>query len=155
MRVTRKESRMSEIMINGMVRRLTDKDLPSINDLLIEQRISPLHISRLPEEWLLYGAFEEDKLIALCGLFCSRRFPHRDYPSGYVAELGALYTSPAYRNRGIMTDLIREALKRIPEDRPGLDALTADSNEMSTRLLRRAGFKDAVSGETRLWLSYS
>ena len=62
---------MSEIMINGMVRRLTDKDLPSINDLLIEQRISPLHISRLPEEWLLYGAFEEDKLIALCGLFCS------------------------------------------------------------------------------------
>lgn len=155
MRVTRKESRMSEIMINGMVRRLTDKDLPSINDLLIEQRISPLHISRLPEEWLLYGAFEEDKLIALCGLFCSRRFPHRDYPNGYVAELGALYTSPAYRNRGIMTDLIREALKRIPEDRPGLDALTADSNEMSARLLRKAGFKDAVSGETRLWLSYS
>ena len=155
MRVTRKESRMSEIMINGMLRRLTDMDLPSINDLLIEQRISPLHISHLPEEWLLHGALEEDKLIALCGLFCSRRFPHRDYPSGYVAELGALYTSPAYRNRGIMTALIREALKRIPEDRPGLDALTADSDEMSTRLLRKAGFKDPVSGETRLWLSYS
>ena len=142
-------------MISGTVRRLRDKDLPSINDLLIEQNISPLHISRLPDEWLLYGTFEEDRLIALCGLFCSRRFPHRDYPSGYVAELGALYTSPAYRNRGIMTDLIREALKRIPEDRPGLDALTADSNEMSTRLLRKAGFKDAVFGETRLWLSYS
>ena len=146
---------MPEIMISGTVRRLTDTDLPFINDLLIEQRISPLNISRLPEEWLLYGSFEEDSLIALCGLFCSRRFPHRDYPSGYVAELGALYTSPAYRNRGIMTALIREALKRIPEDRPGLDALTADSDEMSTRLLRKAGFKDAVSGETRLWLSYS
>ena len=146
---------MSEMMISRTVRRLTDTDLPSINDLLIEQRISPLPFSCLPEEWLLYGAFEEDQLIALCGLFCSRRFPHRDYPNGYVAELGALYTSPAHRNRGIMTALIREALKRIPEDRPGLDALTADSNEMSTELLRRAGFKDTVSGETRLWLSYS
>ena len=146
---------MSEKMISEMVMRLTDTHLSSINDLLTEQRISPLPFSRLPEEWLLYGAFEKDRLIALCGLFCSRRFPHRDYPNGYVAELGALYTSPAYRNRGIMTALIREALKRIPEDRPGLDALTADSNEMSTELLRRAGFKDAVSGETRLWLSYA
>ena len=37
-------------MISGTVRRLRDKDLPSINDLLIEQRISPLHISHMPEE---------------------------------------------------------------------------------------------------------
>lgn len=134
-------------------RRLPDTDLPSINDLLTEQEIPHLRIARLPEEWLLYGAFEGDRLIALCALFCYRRFPHRDYPNGYVAELGALYTSPSHRNRGIMSALLRETLDRIPEDRPELDALTADSNALSTKLLRRAGFNDAVAGETCLWFS--
>ena len=133
-------------------RRLTNTDLPSINGLLKEQEIPPLR-SRLPEEWLLYGAFEEDRLIALCALFCYRRFPHRDYPNGYVAELGALYTSPSHRNRGIMSALLREVLDRIPEDRPELDVLTADSNVLSTKLLRKAGFMDAVAGETSLWFS--
>ena len=134
-----------------IMRRLTKDDKHYIDELQKSRGFNgvPDYFYSSTCEWVMYGAFCDDKLVSMVALFPYRRLPHKDYPHGYIAELGSMYTMPEYQYRGIATNLLRKMLSNIKNDLPLLDAIVADSTEDAYDIYEHFGFKNST--EYRQW----
>lgn len=125
------------------IRKLTEKDITSINKLQTElgyKEISKIH------GWM-YGAFQKKELVGIVGVFPYRRLPHKDYPNGYIAEIGALYVKDSFRRMGIATKLLQFAMEKTANK--GLDAYVIDCTKDSYRIFKSLGFEEST--EYRMW----
>jgi len=135
---------------NILIRRLTVNDLQHINHIQSMRGFNYVHASFIQSNmWVLYGAFINTKLVAICGFFKYYRIPHSDYPNGCVVELGGAYTLPEYRNRGIMSKLVDEMFDHFKEDIENCDAIVADASDLAYPLYKKKGCID--SDEHRIW----
>lgn len=125
------------------LRKLTKKDIPTINKLQVE--LGHKEISKIPG-WM-YGAFYKEDLVGMVGVFPYRRLPHKDYPNGYIAEIGALYVKPPFRRMGIATKLLQLAIEKTAYR--GLDAYVIDCTKDSYGIFKSLGFEEST--EYRMW----
>lgn len=137
---------------NILIKKLSYKDAYDINKLQ-ERRgyatIKPDFLLGNDCDWVVYGAYNGDNIVAMCCFFKYRRIPHEDYPNGYVAEIGGAYVLPEYRNRGIMSKLIETMLQNTKEDLFLCDAIVADATDAAYSIYKKMGFVDSV--EHRIW----
>lgn len=134
-----------------IIRKLTKDDKKLIDDFQIERGFSPLSNFFYSNEceWVIYAAIDNDKIISIAALFPYRRFPSDDYPYGYIAELGSLYTIKEYRNKGIATFLLEEIFKNLNNELPLLDAVVVDSTDEAFGIYEKFGFEKST--ENRQW----
>lgn len=128
-----------------LIRQLTNDDLELINQILLEQGLTS--IPYVKNSWILYGCIANDKLVSIAGLFIYDRFPHADYPTGHVAEIGGVYTSPKYRRRGIMKALLKELIDQAE----GIDCIVSDTKPEAVGIFAELDFI-MVDNEFRMWL---
>ena len=78
------------------IRRLNALDIPELNRIQKEQGYKIIYSLY---HYIGYGAFDKDRLVTTAFLFPYNIMPNIDYPNGYIAELGAVYTTPKYRRQ--------------------------------------------------------
>lgn len=123
------------------------KDVEDINKI---QRIRNYReLTEVKDSWIIFGAYLDGEIVAVCGLFIYDRIPHEDYVTGTVAELGAAYTLEEYRGRGIMKILISELIHFARYDCPGLCAVTADASDAVAHIAASLSCLDG--DENRIW----
>lgn len=133
------------------IRRLNALDIPEINRIQKERGYEVIYSLY---HYVGYGAFDDDKLVATAFLFPYNRVPHVDYPNGYVAELGAIYTDPNYRKQGIATRLLEEILKNASDDLPGVSAIVADALDGFYPIAKKQNCLDETESH-RIWWKIS
>lgn len=133
------------------IRILQENDIKALNKLQAERGYNEIgdYFNSSECRWVIFGAFDNDELVSVVGLFPYKRMPHADYPSGSIAELGGLYTKPEYRRLGIGTKLVSSILEYAKKEML-LDAIVADSTENGYNITNKFGFEDST--EHRQWL---
>ena len=103
-------------------------------------------IDKIEDNWKIF--YEEDNSHAkgFVFLYQYKRLPYNpEYETGLVAELGT-FTFPEYRNQGVCTRLIQQAIQYAKENK--ID-IVADCNNNSYPILIELGFKDSL--DHRVW----
>lgn len=68
--------------------------------------------------------------------------PNIDYPNGYIAELGAVYTTPKYRRQGIAIKLLDNILINVNNDLPGISAIVVDVSYEFYRIAQKQNYSN-------------
>lgn len=131
------------------IKRLTNNDIIDINRIQECRGFAKIKNDIIPNNWVVYGAYEGDNIIGICFLFEYRRIPHSDYPSGYIAEIGGAYTMPEHRHKGIMTELVKTIMENRKNDIPICDAIVADATDEAVSIYKKFGFEQST--EHRVW----
>lgn len=125
------------------IRLLDENDLDAINNL--QKNLGYREINKIPG--CIFGYFSDGNLVGIIGIFPYERLPHKDYPNGKLAEIGALYVNDKYRNQGIATKLLQSAMDYSKKLK--LDACVIDCTDMSYDIFKTAGFENST--EHRMW----
>ena len=107
-------------------------------------------IDKIEDNWKIF--YEEDKNQAkgFCFLYQYKRLPYNpEYNTGLVAELG-VFTFPEYRNQGVCTRLVQQAIQYAKENKVDI---VADCNNSSYPILIKLMFKDSL--DHRVWIHCS
>lgn len=87
---------------------------------------------------LAYLIYDETSLVGTGGISFYRVMPTYHNPTGENAYIMNMYTSPAYRNRGIATHLLQQL---VSDARAlGISRITLDATPMGRPLYERFGF---------------
>lgn len=87
---------------------------------------------------LAYLVYDETSLVGTGGISFYRVMPTYHNPTGENAYIMNMYTSPAYRNRGIATHLLQQL---VSDARAlGISRITLDATPMGRPLYERFGF---------------
>lgn len=90
------------------------------------------------ESHLAYLVYDETSLVGTGGISFYRVMPTYHNPTGENAYIMNMYTSPAYRNRGIATHLLQQL---VSDARAlGISRITLDATPMGRPLYERFGF---------------
>lgn len=97
---------------------------------------------------VLFGAYDENKLIAMCQIFTQREIEDEYYDilnisrTKNIGELGGFLVLPEYRNKGIMTNLSKLSCEYLHN--MNLDYVISTihpENNPSNRIIQKQGFK--------------
>ena len=131
------------------IRKLIGDDIAYVAEMQKMQGLKSPEFDSIPDDWSVYAAFDEEKIVSICYLFRYKRIPHADYPTGTVAELGGAYTLPEYRGKGIMSAIVKELIGNCEKDLGKVDALIADSTDDAYGIYIKNGAHDST--EHRIW----
>ena len=107
-------------------------------------------IDKIEDNWKIF--YEEDNGHAkgFVFLYQYKRLPYNpEYNTGLVAELG-VFTFPEYRNQGVCTRLVQQAIQYAKENKVDI---VADCNNSSYPILINLMFKDSL--DHRVWIHCS
>lgn len=90
--------------------------------------------------YISWVAVDEEKIVATSGLCFYQLPPSFGNPSGKIAYLTSMYTIPAYRKRGLATNLIRKIIEISKELEYAIIRLHA--SETAKPLYVKFGFRD-------------
>ena len=136
-------------MMDITIRKLTKRHKDQINEIQKQRGFVEIDDSFFESQKVLYGAFHDDRLVSMAALYLYHRLPCSDYPHGFIAELGSVYTIPEYRFHGIATMIITVILDSVKKDWLLLDAIVVDSTDDACNMYEKLGFK--YSTEHRQW----
>lgn len=97
---------------------------------------------------ILFGAYDENKLVAMCQIFTQREIEDEYYDilniprSKNIGELGGFLVLPEYRNKGIMTNLSKLSCEYLPN--MNLDYLISTihpENNPSNKIIQKLDFQ--------------
>ena len=107
-------------------------------------------IDKIEDNWKIFYEIDKDQIKGFCFLYQYKRLPYNpEYNTGLVAELG-VFTFPEYRNQGVCTRLVQQAIQYAKENK--ID-IVADCNNNSYPILISLGFKDSL--DHRVWIHCS
>ncbi len=86
--------------------------------------------------WL---AFDGDRIVGTSGMSFAEKPPYFTCLSGKVGILSSMYTDPAYRRRGIATQLLDRVVKEAKDYGCGTIYITA--SDMGVKLYEAYGFR--------------
>lgn len=90
--------------------------------------------------YISYIAVDEEKIVATSGLCFYQLPPSFGNPSGKIAYLTSMYTIPAYRKRGLATNLIQKIIEISKE--LGYAIIRLHVSETAKPLYAKLGFRD-------------
>lgn len=138
------------------IRRLKKEDIPELLNLRIEQQKEyheclneeEKHIieytrdyinENLDKDLFMFGVFEKNEMVAICGYNVWNGFPSLTNHSGKIAYLCSAYTKQEYRGQGIMQELLDKSINTIKEN--GITRIKLNSSkENAIRIYSRLGF---------------
>ncbi len=85
----------------------------------------------------LYGAFEKEHLVGICGNISEKRLK-----TAHISEISHVYVMPQYTNRGICTELTRLTMEKVFENK-GIEQIVlgvVGSNTSAIGIYEKAGF---------------
>lgn len=147
------------------IKQLMKEDIPELLNLRIEQQKEyheclneeEKHIieytknyieENLDKDLFMFGAFEQNEIVAICGYNIWNGFPSMTNHSGKIAYLCSAYTKKEYRGKGIMKDLLNNSIEKIKKQ--GISRVKLNtSKENAVRIYSRLGF---VKDETAMVL---
>ncbi len=147
------------------IKQLMKEDIPELLNLRIEQQKEyheclneeENHIieytknyieENLDKDLFMFGAFEQNEIVAICGYNIWNGFPSMTNHSGKIAYLCSAYTKQEYRGKGIMKDLLNNSIEKIKKQ--GISRVKLNtSKENAVRIYSRLGF---VKDETAMVL---
>ena len=107
-------------------------------------------IDKIEDNWKIFYEIDKDQVKGFCFLYQYKRLPYNpEYNTGLVAELG-VFTFPEYRNQGVCTRLVQQAIQYAKENKVDI---VADCNNNSYPILISLGFKDSL--DHRVWIHCS
>ena len=137
--------------MNVTVNYLMKCHVNAINEILRDQGVKEIKSFEYNEgNWALFGAFVDQKLVGIVGLYLYNRLPCKDYPNGLVAEIGSLYVKHEYRKNGIATKLVEKAVNFAKVSSLYIDAIVCDSTDIGSEIANKFGFIEST--EYRQWL---
>lgn len=90
------------------------------------------------DSFIIFFAYEEDKVIGCGGVSFYEVMSTFDYPNGRAAYIMNMYTEQNYRKKGIATKildcLVNECLQR------GIDRITLEASDMGLSVYEKYGF---------------
>lgn len=147
------------------IRQLTKEDIPELLNLRIEQQKEyheclneeEKHIIEYTKSYIeenfnkdlfMYGAFEKNEIVAICGYNVWYGFPSLTNHSGKIAHLCSAYTKQTHRGKGIMKELLNKCIYEI--EKSGITRIRLNSSkENAIRIYSKLGF---VKDETAMLL---
>ena len=147
------------------IKQLMKEDIPELLNLRIEQQKEyheclneeENHIieytknyieENLDKDLFMFGAFEQNEIVAICGYNIWNGFPSMTNHSGKIAYLCSAYTKQEYRGKGIMKELLNNSIEKIKKQ--GISRVKLNtSKENAVRIYSRLGF---VKDETAMVL---
>lgn len=147
------------------IKKLTKEYIPELLNLRIEQQKEyheclndeEKHIIEYTKNYLeenlnkdlfMFGAFEQNEIVAICGYNIWNGFPSMTNHSGKIAYLCSAYTKQEYRGKGIMKDVLNNSIEKIKKQ--GISRVKLNtSKENAVRIYSRIGF---VKDETAMVL---
>ena len=147
------------------IKQLMKEDIPELLNLRIEQQKEyheclneeENHIieytknyieENLDKDLFMFGAFEQNEIVAICGYNIWNGFPSMTNHSGKIAYLCSAYTKQEYRGKGIMKDLLNNSIEKIKKQ--GISRVKLNtSKENAVRIYSKLGF---VKDETAMVL---
>ena len=136
--------------MNVTINYLTKCHINAINEILRDQGVKEIKSFEYNGNWALFGAFVDRELVGIVGLYLYSRLPHKDYPNGWVAEIGSLYVKHEYRKNGIATKLVEKAVNFAKVSSLYIDAIVCDSTDIGSEITSKFGFIEST--EHRQWL---
>ena len=147
------------------IKQLTKEDIPELLNLRIEQQkeyheclndeekyiieYTKNYIEEnLNKDLFMFGVFEQNEIVAICGYNIWNGFPSMTNHSGKIAYLCSAYTRKGYRGQGIMKKLLDKSINAIKEEGITRIKLTS-SKENAIRIYSRLGF---IKDETAMIL---
>ncbi len=106
----------------------------------LETATKTYYLHHLQKDFVSWGAFDDNQLIALCSLCLIQRLPYQENLSGREGYLLNVYTCPAYRRQGIAGRLIGEVIKYAEDSH--ICRLWLNSSEAGKRLYTQLGFEE-------------
>ena len=87
----------------------------------------------------MFGCFDGEKLVAVCGYGIVRYFPTELNPSGIEGYITTVFTLEEYRNQGIMSKLFRFCMNFARDENVKHFRLLA-SNPVAINIYEKQGF---------------
>jgi ribosomal protein S18 acetylase RimI-like enzyme len=120
--------------VEGEAKRLTGRDISSINRLYAAESGSSAYHARHIDEGVYYGVSLDSRLVSIAGT-------HVVSASEGVAVVGNVFTHPMYRGQGLAT-IATSAVTAELTDRCGLVVLTVESeNHPAVAIYHRLGYE--------------
>ena len=147
------------------IKQLMKEDIPELLNLRIEQQkeyheclndeekyiieYTKNYIEEnLNKDLFMFGAFEQNEIVAICGYNIWNGFPSMTNHSGKIAYLCSAYTKQKFRGKGIMKDLLNNIIEKIKKQ--GISRVKLNtSKENAVRIYSSLGF---VKDETAMIL---
>lgn len=147
------------------IKQLMKEDIPELLNLRIEQQkeyheclndeekyiieYTKNYIEEnLNKDLFMFGVFEQNEIVAICGYNIWNGFPSMTNHSGKIAYLCSAYTRKGYRGQGIMKKLLDKSINAIKEE--GITRIKLNSSkENAIRIYSRHGF---IKDETAMIL---
>ena len=148
-----------------IIKQLMKEDIPELLNLRIEQQKEyheclndeEKHIieytknyieENLDKDLFMFGAFEQNEIVAICGYNIWNGFPSMTNHSGKIAYFCSAYTKKEYRGQGIIKELLNKSLEECKNH--GIKRIKLNSSkENAVRIYSRLGF---VKDETAMIL---
>ena len=118
------------------------RDLARENQAYLEQQLG--------SGCLVAAAFDGDTAVSCVYLTVICKAANRRFPNGRYGEIYGVYTLPAYRRRGLATDLMRLVMQAAPELR--LSFLELEASADGFPVYRKLGFQESPSEYRRMLL---
>jgi ribosomal protein S18 acetylase RimI-like enzyme len=85
----------------------------------------------------LYGAFDEENLVGICGCIQEKRTKTK-----HIAEISQMYVSPTYNGKGIATKLMENVMEKAfsNNDTEQIILAVSNSNDAAIHLYKKLGF---------------
>lgn len=122
-----------------MVRRLRGNDIRTLNALYALENASPYYTAEQIELGIYFGAFEENRLVAVAGT-------HVIAPNSGIAVVGNVFTHPTHRGRGFATAATSNVTLKLLERGCPLVTLTVDpENIPALKAYTRLGYASVAN----------
>ncbi|AJA47250.1 acetyltransferase (GNAT) family [Clostridium pasteurianum DSM 525 = ATCC 6013] len=133
----------TESLVKLRIRQLIDEgySLKNENKEMIFNEIKSYFQQNIKtDRYISWIAIAEEKIVATSGLCFFRLPPSFGNPSGKIAYLTSIYTVPAYRKRGLATNLIQRMIVISKEQ--GYTVIRLHASEAGKSLYVKLGFRD-------------
>ena len=112
-------------------------------DRSIDRLLEEFFTDAFSDAMIAWVAEDDGQVIATVCICICPLVPRFDNPSGKVAYLTNMYTSPDYRRQGVASCLMREVLSDA--ERQGIKSILLNSTDMAVSIYERLGFAKSES----------